>query len=165
MSFLNSIPIIGPAINYVIEAGSDFLFGDGQGMDDIDSGGFISNLFSGGKSSSSSKQMQAVGQALGAVDKKLTRVERLSRDRAMREATKNVQRALPTSTDRKRDERQAYIERSKIPIRRAAEVHLVSAVNHYNNQLRKNGMSTIPDLSEAISDRAPRYTKSPTAIG
>ena len=164
MSFLNSIPIIGPAINYAIEAGSDFLFGSDDEFYSTEDG-FISRFFSGGKSSSSSKQMQAVGQALGVVDKKLTRVERLSRDRAMREATKNLQRALPTSTDRKRDERQAYIERSKIPIRRAAEIHLVSAVNHYNNQLRKNGMSTIPDLSEAISDRAPRYTKSPTAIG
>ena len=164
MSFLNSIPIIGPAINYAIEAGSDFLFGSDDEFYSTEDG-FISRFFSGGKSSSSSKQMQAVGQALGVVDKKLTRVERLSRDRAMREATKNLQRALPTSTDRKRDERQAYIERSKIPIRRAAEIHLVSAVNHYNNQLRKNGMSTIPDLSEAISDETPRYTKRPTAIG
>ena len=165
MDFLNNIPIIGPAINYAIEAGSDFLFGDDQGMDDVDSGGFISDLFSGGKSSSSSRQTKAIGQAIGETRQDVKTIKRLSRQRAMSERTKNIVAALRTSTDRKRDEREAYIERSKIPIRRAAEIHLASAVNHYNNQLRKNGMSTIPDLSEAISDQAPRYTKSPTAIG
>ena len=164
MDFLNSIPIIGPAINYAIEAGSDFLFGSDDEFYSTEDG-FISRLFSGGKSSSSSRQMQAVGQALGETREDVKTIERLSRQRAMSERTKNIVAALKTSTDRKRDEREAYIERSKIPIRRAAEIHLASAVNHYNNQLRKNGMSTIPDLSEAISDQAPRYTKSPTAIG
>ena len=162
MDFLNSIPIIGPAINYA----SDFLFGDGQGMDDVDSGGFISRLFSGGKSSSSSKQMQAVGQAFGVVDKKLTKLNLVSRDRAMREATKNLQRELPTSVERKRDERRRYTELAKLPIVKAAqEGRLESAIAHYQNQLRRNGITVIRDQSVTISDEAPRYTKSPTAIG
>ena len=40
-----------------------------------------------------------------------------------------------------------------------------SAIAHYQNQLRRKGMSVIRDQSVTISDEAPRYTKSPTAIG
>jgi hypothetical protein len=161
MDFLNYIPVIGPAIRNA----SDFLFGSDDEFYSTEDG-FISRLFSGGKSSSSSRQMQAVGQALGVVDKKLTKLNLVSRDRAMREATKNLQRELPTSVERKKDERRRYTELAKLPIVKAAqEGRLESAIAHYQNQLRRNGMSGIPDQSVTISDEAPRYTKSPTAIG
>jgi hypothetical protein len=161
MDFLKYIPVIGPAI---LNA-SDFLFGSDDEFYSTEDG-FISRFFSGGKSSSSSRQMQAVGQALGVVDKKLTKLNLVSRDRAMREATKNLQRELPTSVERKRDERRRYTELAKLPIVKAAqEGRLESAMVRYDNQLRRNGMSGIPDQSVTISDEAPRYTKSPTAIG
>jgi hypothetical protein len=161
MDFLKYIPVIGPAIANA----SDFLFGSDDEFYSTEDG-FISRFFSGGKSSSSSRQMQAVGQALGDVHQKVTRVERLTRDRAMREATKNLQRELPTSVERKRDERRRYTELAKLPIVKAAqEGRLESAMVRYDNQLRRNGMSGIPDQSVTISDEAPRYTKSPTAIG
>lgn len=159
----------------------DFLFGDDQGMDDIDSGGFFSdvaNFFTSDNSGTSGSFLDQVNKlnkkksqkgGTSALDvynaKQLSQLRRLSSQRAKQEAAKNLQRELAVSTQKNRDDRERFRQLAKLPIRRALEMHGASAINRYNMQLKRNGMSPITDESVPISDEAPRYTKRPVALG
>ena len=188
MSFFD-IPFIGDGLEWAFDAGSDiiggvsdFFFGSDDDFD-LDlyeetiygesagltgggsafeyGGSFLDNL-------TKRKQSQSRG-GTSPVDiynaKQLTALRRLSTQRAKQEAAKNIQRALPTSTKRKEDNRQEFIERARQPIIMAARKHLKSTMARYNEQLERNGMKAIQDYSVGITDEAPQYTKSPTAIG
>tara|TARA_R100001086_G_scaffold196364_1_gene113109 strand:+ start:819 stop:1397 length:579 start_codon:yes stop_codon:yes gene_type:complete len=145
----------------------DFLFGDDQGMDDIDSGGFFSdvaNFFTGDNSGTSGSFLDQVNKlnkkrsqkgGTSALDvynaKQLTQLRRLSSQRAKQEAAKNLQRELAVSTQKNRDDRERFRQLAKLPIRRALEMHGASAINRYNMQLKRNGMSPITDESVPIT--------------
>tara|TARA_R100000995_G_scaffold18058_1_gene7343 strand:- start:8253 stop:8801 length:549 start_codon:yes stop_codon:yes gene_type:complete len=179
------IPIIGPALDWAFDSGSeivggvsDFFFGSDDEFYSTDDGLFskIGDLFSSEEEISGSfldtvrgkRQSQKQG-GVSPLDvynaKQLTQLRRLSTQRAKQEAAKNLQRALPTSTQRKEDQRKQFIDRARQPILIAAKEHIESATARYNDQLKRNGMGAIQDYAVAISDEAPRYTKSPTAIG
>ena len=176
MSFFD-IPIIGDGLEWAFDAGSDiiggvsdFFFGSDDEFYSTDDGLFSEIEISGSFLDNLTKRKQSQSRGgTSPVDiynaKQLTALRRLSTQRAKQEAAKNIQRALPTSTKRKEDNRQEFIERARQPIIMAARKHLKSTMARYNEQLERNGMKAIQDYSVGITDEAPRYTKSPTAIG
>lgn len=158
----------------------DFFFGSDDEFYSTDDGFFsdVANLFTSDDSGISGSFLDQVNKlnkkrsqkgGTSALDvynaKQLSQLRRLSSQRAKQEAAKNLQRELAVSTQKNRDDRERFRQLAKLPIRRALEMHGASAINRYNMQLKRNGMSPITDESVPISDEAPRYTKRPVALG
>ena len=169
--------------DFVSEGFSDvgeFFFGSDDEFYSTDDGFFsdVVNLFTSDDSGTSGSFLDQVNKlnkkksqkgGTSALDvynaKQLSQLRRLSSQRAKQEAAKNLQRELPISTQKNRDDRERFRQLAKLPLRRALEMHGASAINRYNMQLKRNRMAGITDESVSISDEAPRYTKSPVALG
>jgi len=184
------IPIIGPALEWVWDTGADavgdswdYLFGPdiddfdvdlyeetiyGPESDDSFFGSFLDDL--GSNIISSGKQSRAKAKASGtsAIDiynaKQLTQLRKLSAQRSKQEAVKNLQRELPTSTKRKEDNRQQYVERARQPMLVASRSFGRSTMKRWNDQVARIKKSKIPDRSVSIPGEAPRYTKSSVPV-
>tara|TARA_R110002020_G_scaffold415299_1_gene624667 strand:+ start:50 stop:628 length:579 start_codon:yes stop_codon:yes gene_type:complete len=186
------IPIIGPALEWVVDTGAeigsggvdlfddawDYLFGpelegpyhhseEGPESDSF-FGSFLDDL--GSNIISSGKQSRAKAKASGtsAIDiynaKQLTQLRKLSTQRSKQEAVKNLQRELRTSTQRKEDNRQQYVERARQPMLVASRSFGRSTMKRWNDQVARIKKSKIPDRSVSIPGEAPRYTKSSVPV-
>ena len=168
------VDLFDDAWDYLFGPEDDWGFQDthlGDTLDTTDDsffGSFLDDLGSDILSSGKQAREKAKASGMSALDvynaKQLTQLRKLSSQRAKQEAVKNLQRALPTSTTKKEDKRQDFIERARQPMLVASRSFGRSTMKRWNEQVARNKRSKIPDRSVSIPGEAPRYTKSSVPV-
>lgn len=140
----------------VVDFGVDFLFGD---EDDYNLGkyGEFGDSFLKGSTKTINRRTA----------KDIKDIKHMTRDAAMKQGQRNIVEGLPTSPiSKSRDTVSPFRQKvAKLYAEALREGRKEKATEIYNASIQRFGIPPVQVAEVSAGDEAPRYTKSPTAIG
>ena len=144
--------VVGGVVNF----GTDLFFGDEDDYGIGKDGEFKDSFLKGSTKTRNRRTAKDIKD-----------IKRMTRDAAMRKGQRNIVEGLPTSPiSRSADRISPFRQKvAKMYTEALREGRYEKATEIYNASIQKLGISPIQVAEVSAGDEAPRYTKSPTAIG